>query len=79
MAPYGITDAVIDFQQANPSYSVELIEGEGDRRTKALLEELYAAVVRGLSLAEAMLHLSGKTARLGGHFYACFYPPAGNL
>ena len=31
-----------------------LIEGEGDRRTKALLEELYAAVVRGLSLAEAM-------------------------
>lgn len=27
-----------------------LIEGEGDRRTKALLEELYAAVVRGLSL-----------------------------
>ena len=31
-----------------------VIEGEGDRRTKALLEELYAAVVRGLSLAEAM-------------------------
>ena len=54
MAPYGITDAVIDFQQANPSYSVELIEGEGDRRTKALLEELYAAVVRGETLAEAM-------------------------
>ena len=32
-----------------------LIEGEGDRRTKALLEELYAAVVRGETLAEAML------------------------
>lgn len=31
-----------------------LIEGEGDRRTKALLEELYAAVVRGETLAEAM-------------------------
>lgn len=31
-----------------------LIEGEGDRRTKALLEGLYAAVVRGETLAEAM-------------------------
>ena len=31
-----------------------LIEGEGDRRTKALLEGLYAAVVRGETLADAM-------------------------
>jgi len=37
-----------------------LIEGEGDRRTKALLEELYAAVVRGLSLAEAMRRMLGE-------------------
>lgn len=39
MAPYGITDAVIDFQQANPSYSVELIEGEGDTLKRMLLHE----------------------------------------
>lgn len=39
MAPYGITDAVIDFQQANPSYSVELIEGEGDALKQMLLRE----------------------------------------
>ena len=31
-----------------------LIEGEEDRRAKALFEELYDAVVRGLSLADAM-------------------------
>ena len=39
MAPYGITDAVIDFQQANPSYSVELIEGEGSALKQMLLRE----------------------------------------
>lgn len=39
MAPYGITDAVIDFQRANPSYSVELIEGEGDALKQMLLRE----------------------------------------
>lgn len=39
MAPYGITDAVIDFQQASPSYQVELIEGEGDRLKQMLLRE----------------------------------------
>lgn len=31
-----------------------LIEGEGDRRIRLLLEELYTAVVQGLTLAEAM-------------------------
>ncbi len=39
MAPYGITDAVIDFQQASPSYQVELIEGEGDKLKQMLLRE----------------------------------------
>lgn len=39
MAPYGITDAVIDFQQASPNYQVELIEGEGDKLKQMLLRE----------------------------------------
>lgn len=33
-----------------------LIEGEEDRRMKALLERLYASVVRGDTLAQAMTH-----------------------
>ena len=47
MAPYGITDAVVDFQQANPSYSVELVEGEGESLKQMLLrEEIDLAFVR---------------------------------
>ena len=47
MAPYGITDAVIDFQQANPSYSVELIEGEGEELKQMLMrEEIDLAFIR---------------------------------
>ncbi len=53
MAPYGITDAVVDFQQANPSYSIELIEGEGDELKKMLLrEEIDLAFIRDDSASE---------------------------
>ena len=61
-----------------------LIEGEGDRRTKALLEELYAAVVRGETLAEAMrrsgafrplecgvVRIGNETGRRPGHSTSC--------
>ena len=47
MAPYGITDAVVDFQQANPSCSIELIENEGDALKQMLLrEEIDLAFIR---------------------------------
>ncbi|MDO4849765.1 MAG: LysR family transcriptional regulator [Coriobacteriia bacterium] len=53
MAPYGITDAVVDFQQANPSYSIELFEGEGDELKKMLLrEEIDLAFIRDDSASE---------------------------
>lgn len=47
MAPYGITDAVVDFQRANPSYSVEIFEGESDLlKQKLLREEIELAFIR---------------------------------
>lgn len=47
MAPYGITDAVVDFQQANPSYAVQLVEGESDTlKQKLLREEIELAFIR---------------------------------
>lgn len=53
MAPYGITDAVIDFQQANPSYSIELIEGEGSALKQMLMrEEIDLAFIRDDSASE---------------------------
>ncbi len=53
MAPYGITDAVIDFQRANPSYSIELVEGEGDALKQMLLrEEIDLAFIRDSGASE---------------------------
>lgn len=45
MTPYGITDAVIDFQQANPSYSVEL------SKARATPLKLHAPGTRTLNMA----------------------------
>lgn len=47
MAPYGITDAVVDFQRANPSYSVQLVEGESETLKQRLLrDEIELAFIR---------------------------------
>ncbi len=53
MAPYGITDAVIDFQQANPSYSIDLVEGEGEALKQMLMrEEIELAFIRDTGASE---------------------------
>ncbi len=47
MAPYGITDALAEFQEANPSYALEVIEAEGDELKRRLLrEEIDLAFIR---------------------------------
>lgn len=47
MAPYGITDALAEFQQANPSYAFEVIEAESDELKRRLLrEEIDLAFIR---------------------------------
>ena len=49
---HALLTAGLDFSNA----FLLLIEGEEDRRMKALLERLYACVVRGDTLAQAMTH-----------------------